>query len=194
VTKIVIPLSGGLLSAVLAAWAIEHYDEVHAVALAYSPRQRVEMQHARIVAKRLSLTSFEQVEWQGEVHGPMNPVVLLGLAVERALVLRCDGVGTSEMTPILCSIERELVGHQVVVVPGRDAIDYRPLGLATPFLGLSRAHVIELGRKLDAGALMASTWSCSMGGHAHCGTCSGCARRREAFAEAGVLDQTIYEG
>jgi 7-cyano-7-deazaguanine synthase len=38
----------------------------------------------------------------------------------------------------------------------------------------------------------ARTWSCYKGGAIHCGKCGTCVERREAFAQAGVVDPTVY--
>ncbi|CCH17781.1 7-cyano-7-deazaguanine synthase [Micromonospora lupini str. Lupac 08] len=42
------------------------------------------------------------------------------------------------------------------------------------------------------GVRFADTWSCYKGGERHCGTCGTCVERREAFAMAGVTDPTEY--
>ena len=44
----------------------------------------------------------------------------------------------------------------------------------------------------ELGVPFADTWSCYKGGVAHCGTCGTCVERREAFADAGVVDPTEY--
>ena len=53
---------------------------------------------------------------------------------------------------------------------------------ATPFAGLTKAQVLELGRELA----FEHTFSCiaPVSGH-HCGRCNKCAERREGFAGAG---------
>lgn len=65
------------------------------------------------------------------------------------------------------------------------------LTIVTPFAALQKRQVIELGARL--GVPFEFTLSC-MGpeGDAHCGRCSKCRERREAFAEAGVLDPGVY--
>lgn len=65
------------------------------------------------------------------------------------------------------------------------------LSVATPFAALRKAQVIELGARL--GVPFELTLSCMNPAHdVHCGACSKCRERRDAFAEAGVTDPTSY--
>ena len=65
------------------------------------------------------------------------------------------------------------------------------LTVVTPFSALRKPQVIELGARL--GVPFELTLSCMNPVHdAHCGRCSKCRERRDAFAEAGVLDPSSY--
>jgi 7-cyano-7-deazaguanine synthase len=71
------------------------------------------------------------------------------------------------------------------------------IGLATrieveaPFTGMTKADVIRLG--LSLGVPLAATLSCMQPqGGLHCGRCSKCRERRDAFNEAGINDETTY--
>ena len=65
------------------------------------------------------------------------------------------------------------------------------LAIVTPFIALQKAQVIELGARL--GVPFELTLSCmSPVDDHHCGLCSKCRERRDAFAEAGVLDPSAY--
>jgi 7-cyano-7-deazaguanine synthase len=56
---------------------------------------------------------------------------------------------------------------------------------------LTKAGIVSQGAGL--GVDFAQTWSCYKGGALHCGKCGTCVERREAFAQAGATDPTIYE-
>ncbi|MEU7316511.1 7-cyano-7-deazaguanine synthase QueC [Streptomyces sp. NPDC007083] len=62
--------------------------------------------------------------------------------------------------------------------------------LVAPFLQLTKADIVREGARL--GVPFELTWSCYEGGEVHCGACGTCVERREAFAEAGVADPTVY--
>jgi 7-cyano-7-deazaguanine synthase len=68
----------------------------------------------------------------------------------------------------------------------------RPVAIEAPFLSLHKADVIRLGQTL--GVPLELTLSCMnpIGGAVHCGACSKCRERQQAFAEAGVDDPTTY--
>lgn len=67
----------------------------------------------------------------------------------------------------------------------------RPLRIETPYGDMSKVDVIRLGR--DLGAPMAITVSCmSPVGGVHCGACSKCRERHDAFIEALGEDPTPY--
>ena len=67
----------------------------------------------------------------------------------------------------------------------------RPLAVAAPFSHLHKEDVIGLGVSLAVPLDL--TLSCmNPVGDAHCGACSKCRERRDAFAAAGVADPTTY--
>jgi 7-cyano-7-deazaguanine synthase len=58
-----------------------------------------------------------------------------------------------------------------------------------PFERFTKAHVMELGRRLP----LEITFSClSPVDGLHCGSCNKCGERRRAFKDAGAIDRTRY--
>ena len=70
-----------------------------------------------------------------------------------------------------------------------------PIEVATPFLESDKSDVIKRG--VELGVPFALTISCmnpvlTSGLPQHCGLCSKCRERRDAFADAGVSDPSTY--
>ena len=63
--------------------------------------------------------------------------------------------------------------------------------LLTPYTHITKADIASHGKEL--GINYAETWSCYKGGEHHCGVCGTCRERKEALAQAGIEDTTIYE-
>ncbi len=74
----------------------------------------------------------------------------------------------------------------------KSAVEGHPLTLHTPLIDLSKAEIIRRGTEL--GVDYSTTVSCYQAdadGLA-CGMCDSCRLRRDGFAAAGMLDQTLY--
>jgi 7-cyano-7-deazaguanine synthase len=67
----------------------------------------------------------------------------------------------------------------------------RSISIETPFASMRKADVVRLGASL--GVPMELTLSCMQPvDGTHCGRCSKCRERRDAFIEAGIEDPTGY--
>jgi 7-cyano-7-deazaguanine synthase len=66
-----------------------------------------------------------------------------------------------------------------------------PIEIAAPFAQLHKENVVALGAEL--GVPFELTLSCmNPSGTTHCGLCSKCRERRDAFQAAGIADPTTY--
>ena len=68
---------------------------------------------------------------------------------------------------------------------------YVGVKLLAPYTNLTKTQIAQIGEKI--GIDYAETWSCYKGGAHHCGKCGTCVERREALADAGIVDTTEYE-
>lgn len=93
-----------------------------------------------------------------------------------------DGDDFPDATPDFFEALTELVNRGLV--SGMEVQVHLPLKART------KADVVRLGA--DLGVDFAWTWSCNLDGDLHCGTCSSCVERREAFAEAGIEDPVRF--
>ena len=66
-----------------------------------------------------------------------------------------------------------------------------PIAVEAPFAGLHKEDVVKIGARL--GVPFDLTLSCmNPSGTTHCGLCSKCRERRDAFHAAGINDPTTY--
>lgn len=68
---------------------------------------------------------------------------------------------------------------------------YNNVKVIAPYTKITKGDIARIGKRL--GIDYAETWSCYKGGEVHCGKCGTCVERKEALAEAGIEDKTIYE-
>ncbi|WP_417099105.1 7-cyano-7-deazaguanine synthase QueC [Leyella stercorea] len=68
---------------------------------------------------------------------------------------------------------------------------YNNVKVIAPYTKITKSDIAHIGKRL--GIDYAETWSCYKGGEVHCGKCGTCVERKEALAEAGIEDKTIYE-
>ena len=68
---------------------------------------------------------------------------------------------------------------------------YSNVNIHSPFCSCTKADIVKIGDAM--GVPWHLTYSCYKGGEVHCGRCSTCFERREAFYLAEVNDPTEYE-
>ncbi len=79
--------------------------------------------------------------------------------------------------------------NRAVAAGTRAAFGGRAIRIVAPFVRMKKSAIIRLG--LEIGADYSHAVTCYGGGERPCGTCSSCALRRRAFAEAGVPDPLL---
>jgi 7-cyano-7-deazaguanine synthase len=214
-------LSGGLDSAVLLAEEAAR-DEVQpiyiSVGLAWEGAERDAVRHflahgftgprvRPLVSLAVDMTDvYPATHWARGGHAPAydtpdedvylpgRNIVLLGKAgvfcaaanLERLLIGTLDHNPFPDATPAF----REAMSAALSL-----GLDH-PVTIAAPYARVGKAEVI--GRGLRAGVRLELTLSCMSPQRAggsfprHCGVCSKCRERHNAFVEAGVTDLTDY--
>ena len=71
-----------------------------------------------------------------------------------------------------------------------EAGTYAKVTLVAPYTNWTKTQIVARGKQL--GIDYAETWSCYKGLEYHCGRCATCLERRQALADAGVEDNTVY--
>lgn len=123
---------------------------------------------------------------------PNRNAVLANLAAALAVSLGYDGIalaihtGDHEVYP---DCRPEFVAALRVLL--RVATGQENFQVSVPFLPAQKYQIVLAGDR--AGVPFEETWSCYRGGMLHCGMCSTCIERKNAFEFAGVHDPTEYE-
>jgi queuosine biosynthesis protein QueC len=68
---------------------------------------------------------------------------------------------------------------------------YEGIRIFAPYTNITKSDIARHGKSL--GVDYGRTWSCYKGNDRHCGKCGTCIERKEALADAGIDDSTIYE-
>lgn len=68
---------------------------------------------------------------------------------------------------------------------------FENIDILAPYTEITKADIARIGKRL--GVDYSKTYSCYKGGEHHCGRCGTCVERREALAEAGIDDPTVYD-
>lgn len=68
---------------------------------------------------------------------------------------------------------------------------YDGVAISAPYTLLSKGQIALRVKRL--GLDYSTTYSCYKGRENHCGVCGTCRERRQALAEAGIEDTTVYE-
>lgn len=206
---------------VTAARAVEDGFSVHALTIDYGQRHRIELERAKLIARKLELESQTEIALDLRAFG--------GSALTDDIDVPKSGVGDD--IPVTYVPARNLVflalttacaearGARDIFI-GVNALDYSgypdcrpefiesfantarlgtkagvqgaPLTIHAPLQHMTKA---DIARECDRLSLDPSwSWSCydpAVHGLA-CGQCDSCRLRRKGFAEAGIIDTTVY--
>lgn len=217
----VVLLSGGLDSMVTAGLAAEAGYDLVALTIDYGQRHRVELDAARIIARKL--------EVRRHILLPLDLRAFGGSALTDDIAVPKDGVGSE--IPVTYVPARNLVflslttacaeasGARDIFI-GINALDYsgypdcrpefvasfvetarlatkagvegQPLRVHAPLQMMTKAQIAAETARLELDPSW--SWSCydPQPGPVACGLCDSCRLRRTGFAEAGIADTTAY--
>lgn len=213
--------SGGLDSACYAAELASRH-ELYGITFSYGQRAARELEAARALAGAVGLKEHRTADmsFMGGLYGESNALTGSGpvpesfehsivvparnavfLAVAAAWALEI-GAGTvayaahsgdanypdcrpefaAKLAEALNLAESDRIGSGTML----------PVRISSPYAeGRSKTDLLRAGYAALGDAVF-GTWSCYLGGEAHCGRCESCRNRRAAFAEAGIADRTRY--
>jgi len=218
--KALVVLSGGQDSTTCLYWALENFEEVHALTFSYGQRHIIEIDSAKqiaalakvkhdtielgaVFAKLSSLTDDSQEIPAGtestdgalpSTFVPGRNILFLSLAASRAYVNDCDtiviGVSQEDFAGYPDCREDFITSMETAVSNGLD----RQIRIAAPLMHLSKKETVELAVSLPGclDALSLST-TCYNGVVPPCTECNACLLRAKGFAQAGVPDPLLEQ-
>ncbi len=219
--KAVVLLSGGLDSMVTAALAIEQGFEVHALTVDYGQRHRLELRSAKSIADRLGLASQVEIALDLRAFGgsaltdaidvpksgvgddipvtyvPARNLVFLALTTACAEAAGANdvfiGVNALDYSGYPdCRPEFIESFAETARVGTKAGVEGTPFTIHAPLQHMTKADIAKECDRL--GLDPAWSWSCydpTSEGEA-CGECDSCRLRKKGFAEAGIIDSTVY--
>jgi len=216
--KAVILLSGGMDSTTAAYWAHDEGYDLIGLAFNYGSKHNdIEHEHARKTADLLGFP-FQRIPmlWINDLFksdllsagGDIPEGHYAEATMKRTVVPFRNGIMLSAAIGFAESNDCEAViignhaGDHAVYPDCRtefiEAISaaahsgtYNGVKILSPFCEITKADIAALGSELNVNWL--DTWSCYNGTDTHCGRCSTCVERAEAFHDAKVADPTFYK-
>jgi 7-cyano-7-deazaguanine synthase len=215
--KSILIYSGGLDSTVLLYDLLKQGHEVHCLSVDYGQRHRREIESAKAITAWLgvdhqvadlrsitgllagsSQTSPDVQVPEGHYAAesmkltvvPNRNMILLSVAVGWAISLKAHQVvyaahgGDHAIYPDCRPDFVDALKHAVTLA------DWHQVNLRGPYTAIDKSDIVKIGDRLRVP--FEKTWSCYNGGDLHCGRCSTCVERREAFEKAAVADPTEY--
>lgn len=216
--SVLVLLSGGLDSTVLASQVLADGDLVEAVSIHYGQRHARELDAAAAVAERLgvrhdvvdlqalrrhltgsALTDdvpvpeghYAEDSMRATVVPNRNAIMLAvaaGIAVARGIGRVVTAVHAGDHYVYPDCRPEFIDAMSAACVLG--TAGFGDVRVDAPFVAMSKAGIVRVGERV--GAPMGLSWSCYRGGDVHCGRCGTCVERVEAFRVAGVVDPTVY--
>ncbi len=187
--RAILPLSGGLNSAILLRQLLRERREVIAFAVDYGQAARDEL----ICAGELARQERVEIYW---FHAP-NADLILSRAGEQwpqaELLWFTFGVSlaVSQQAQMLAwgsnAVDRGLLAHLAAMT---DLYSVGEVAFYAPFASRPKADLLSAPATKEVH--LGQTWSCWRGDRAHCAECDGCKRRRAAFAAAALKDPVRY--
>lgn len=216
--RTIIVFSGGLDSTTLMYHVRSMGADVKALTVNYNQRHSKEIEYAKKLCNSLdiehriidlsglqgvlggnALTSRQANVPEGEYQEetirvttvPNRNMILLSVAIAWASDARYDSVAFGAHAGVHTNYpDCEERFSQAMDAAAR-VCDWEPISVLSPFVNWNKGDIVKRG--IELGVPFERTWSCYNGRELHCGKCSTCMDRLEAFRQAGIPDPVKYE-
>ena len=219
-TSAVVLLSGGLDSMVCAGIARERGHSVIALTVDYNQRHRVELEAVRAIAALLAerhivlpldlrafggsaLTSNIAVPKEGVGEGipvtyvPARNTIFLSLALglaeasgARDIFIGVNALDYSGYPD--CRPEFIAEFEKVANLATKAGVEGDPFTIHAPLQDMSKADIAREAERLGLDPALSHSCYDPLPDGRHCGRCDACRLRAKGFADAGLVDPTVY--
>jgi len=219
-TKCVIPVSGGLDSAVILHWAFSEGKEIHAVSFNYGQRH-FDREMACAISncyfkskthKRLNLDFFKDIvdtsaltndnidvaktkdvlgDPQTVNYVPNRNMMMLSICTAYA-----ESLGASQVYHGAALVDSQAgfwdgSKEFLTAINAVNSLNRRSrIEIIAPLINKSKKDIVKLG--ISVGVDFEDTWTCYEGKEKACGECTACSSRIKGFIDAGVIDPIPY--
>lgn len=216
-SKAVIPVSGGIDSSVILAYAKTKHAQVFPITFDYNQRHSKELMFAemqtgssfnkislsffRDIVKTSSLTNNNiDVAKTKDVLGDAQTVNYVPFRNQMLLSIACayaESVGANTVYHGAALIDSQ-AGYWDGSIEFLNSINSlialnrkHKINIEAPLIDKTKAEIILMGK--DLGVDFARTWTCYEGRNVACGYCTSCSSRIKGFLDAGMKDPLQYE-
>ena len=220
-SRVVVPVSGGIDSTVILYWVKSQGHEVHAVSYNYGQKHFGKEMSCALTScdlladthKQIDLTFFKDIVTTSSLVNDDIDVAkardVLGDPQTVNYVPNRNMMMLSICTAYAESIDASKVYHGSALVDSQagfwdgsqefltainkvNALNRRNVvEIVAPLITKSKKSIIELG--VDCGVDFSKTWTCYEGQDQACGECTACSSRIQGFIDAGYIDPVPYK-
>jgi 7-cyano-7-deazaguanine synthase len=197
--KSLLLMSGGLDSSSAAFYLTNKGESFDCVFFDYGQRSaRMQLRSSKTICdklgKRLIVFRIKGVSVPFVEKGwlrPHEPITHRNLVILPIAIAFAKEKGYGEV--IIASVKEDCEYEKdriIVISKLKELGSMIGIKVSTPFALMPKWMLLRLG--IASGLNPSDTYSCLLGHAYHCGQCSQCQRRKEAFKQAGISDPTRY--
>ena len=159
---------------------------------------RMQLRSSKIICEKLGkrlliadIRKLRDLFTSNEWLKPHEPIVHRNLVIVPLAIAFAKEKGYDEV--IIASVKEdcEYEGNRQEIIKTLKSLgEILGIKVSTPFAGLPKSFLLKIGVSSGLDPLL--TYSCLLGHKYHCGQCSQCVKRREAFRSAKIEDKTRY--
>ena len=160
---------------------------------------RMELRSGKIICeklgKKLLIADIRKLRdlftYDNEWLKPHEPIIHRNVVIVPLAIAFAKEKGYDEV--IIASVKEDCeyeTNRQEIIKALKGLGEILGVKVSTPFAGLPKSFLLKIG--VSSGLDPSLTYSCLLGHTYHCGQCSQCVKRKEAFKDAKIEDKTKY--